>query len=78
MRSNQAGKGGIKMQTVAMETEIITDRVHFTKVGHHKKMPYNMQTNSLNAHHFSKAKPLTLKYIVMLADGGQEFLVYIF
>lgn len=56
-----------------METDNRRQGVNFTKVGSHKNTPYKTQTNSPNVHNFSKSKPITLKYIVLLADGGQGF-----
>lgn len=74
MHSNQAGEREIKMQNSSDgNRDNHRQGVNFTKVGNHKKTPYKMQTNYLNVHNFSKCKLITLKYIIMLADGGQGF-----
>lgn len=74
MCSNQAGKREIKIQNSSNgNRDNHRQGVNFRKVGNHKKIPYKMKTNSLNVHNVSKSKPITLKYIIMLADGGQGF-----
>lgn len=74
MHSNQAGAREIKIRRSSNgNRDHHGQGVPFTKVDNHKKAPYKMQADSLNVHDFSKSKPITLKHIAMLPDGGQGF-----